>query len=848
MSLPIEELAEDLRKALAAHPSVVLEAPPGAGKTTRVPLILSDAPWLSGQKIIMLEPRRLAARAAARQLARQRHEPVGASVGYRVRLDTRVGPRTQIEVVTEGILTRMLQTDPALEGVGLLIFDEFHERSLQADLGLALARQAQQLLRPELRLLVMSATLDAAPVAQLLAGADGQPAPRLVSAGRAYPVATHYRPPDPAEPLEVAVGRVVREALAHQPGDVLVFLPGQAEIRRTATRLREALPTDCRVYELYGDLSAAEQDQAIAPAPPGQRKVVLATNIAETSLTIEGVRTVVDSGWTRVARYQPHTELTRLDTVRVARAAADQRRGRAGRTAPGVAYRLWSASTEASLAPFAEPEIRQADLAPLALELALWGVRDADELAWLDPPPAPALARARELLRNLGALDGNDQPTAHGRAMSALGAHPRLAHLLLRGRDQPTPPLACAVAALLQERDPLRASAPELADPDLELRVLALRAVADNRRPPLPAHLAADVSSLRRVHAQYLQWLGALRLGDVWPDTAALAELGVLVALAYPDRIAQRTGPHTWRLRSGLTVRVPEASGLAQAQWLAVAHLDSRQGTGRVLLAATLHEADVRQLFGEQLTVQEEVGWVKGEGIRARRTEKLGALTLREQPWPTPDPAAVQQAWREGLALEGLSLLPWTPDTEQLRDRLAFLHRAAQTGTLPTGFDWPAVDDGSLLAEPDRWLLPHLAGLRRRDDLRRLDLAEALLTGLDYAQRQALDRWAPTHLAVPSGSRRPLDYRDPERPILAVRLQEMFGLLDTPRIAEGRVPLLVHLLSPAGRPVQVTRDLASFWRTTYFEVRKDLRGRYPKHHWPDDPLSAVPTARAKPRK
>lgn len=827
--LPIDPLLPRLVAALADAPAAVLQAPPGAGKTTRVPPALREAPWCRG-RVVMLEPRRLAARAAANRMAALLGEPVGATVGYRIRHEVRVSRQTRIEVVTEGILTRMLQDDPALEGVAAVVFDEFHERSLQADLGLALCLEVQAALRPDLRLIVMSATLDGARVAALLGEV-----PLLTSPGRLHPVETVYRERAVAGRLEPAVAQAVRLALARHPeGDVLAFLPGQGEIRRTEALLAEALPPRVRLHPLYGNLPPAEQDAALAPPPPGHRKVVLATSIAETSLTIEGVRIVVDGGLARRPRFSPRSGMTRLETRRVSRAAADQRRGRAGREGPGCCYRLWTEAEQAALPSFDVPEIAEADLAPLALELALWGAPDPAALTWLDPPPAAAYAQARGLLHALGTLDAAGQLTDEGRAMGRLGLHPRLAHLVRQGQAGGAGRLACVLAALLEERDVLRGP---LLPVDLRLRV---DAVASGHRPPSAHGATLDAAALHRVRQHAARLQRRLRAsGEAPPE-----EAGALLALAYPDRLAQRRPgrPGRFLLRNGRGAFVDPADPLAAADFLAVADLDGRAAESRIFLAAPLTLDDVEAAFAAQIEPEEEVAWDAGaRAVVARRRERLGALMLKEGPIAHPDPEAVADALVAAVAGEGLALLGWAKEGRGVRERLSFLHSLDPDR-------WPDASDAALLASLGAWLRPHLYGLRTAADLARLD-GDALLRGcLGWADQQALDALAPTHYAVPSGSRLPIDYGRAEAPVLAVRLQEVFGLTDTPRIGGGAVPLTLHLLSPAHRPVQVTRDLASFWAEAYFEVRKDLRGRYPRHYWPENPLEAEPTRRAKPRR
>ncbi|MFD2232211.1 ATP-dependent helicase HrpB [Phaeospirillum tilakii] len=825
--LPIDSVLPELRAALAAHSGAVLLAPPGAGKTTRVPLALRDAPWLGGGKIVMLEPRRLAARAAARRMAAELGEEPGATVGWRVRFESRVGPATRIEVVTEGILTRMLQDDPSLPGIGLVIFDEFHERSLHADLGLALALEAQQGLREDLRLLVMSATLDGAPVARLMGEV-----PVIDSPGRAFPVETvHLARPEPRRFAE-AVAQAALQAMEDSDGDGLVFLPGSAEIRRVAARLGERPGrSGLDVVPLYGDLPAAAQDAAIGPAPPGRRKLVLATAIAETSLTIEGVRVVVDAGLARAPRFDPGSGMTRLVTLPVSRAAADQRRGRAGRVAPGRCVRLWSEAEDRALAPRPPAEIEVADLAPLALDLARWGVADPATLAWLDPPPAAHLAAARTLLIGLGALDRAGRITAHGREMARLPLHPRLAHMLLAARQEGLGGLACDLAALLEERDPLRGTA---RDADLRRRLRLLRGEGD------PAADRGVLARIRQSARDVRRRLG-LRGGeqDGSPD-----EAGRVLAFAYPDRIARRRpgGEPRYLLSDGPGALLDPADPLAGEPWLVVADQDGDRREAKIYLATPITLAEIEQDFAESIEMVEICAWdPREESVAARRQRRLGRLALEDKPLDRPDPAALAQAMAEGVRGLGLECLPWTPALRTLRRRVAFL-----AGLDPEA-GWPDLSDPTLLATLEDWLVPYLPGLTRRAHLARLDLAAALEGLLPYDQRRRLDTLAPTHVTVPSGSRLPIDY-DGEVPVLAVRLQEMFGCAETPRIAEGRVPLLLHLLSPARRPVQVTRDLASFWANAYRQVRADLKGQYPKHWWPDDPMQAEPTARAKPRK
>ena len=828
-TLPIEASLPELVTALGRAGSAVLQAPPGAGKTTGVPPALLDAPWLDGRRIIMLEPRRLATRAAARRMASLRRERVGETIGFRVRGETRVGRTTRVEVVTEGILTRMLQRDPSLDGVGVLIFDEYHERSLDADLALALTLETRDVLRPDLRLLIMSATLDGARVARLLGGA-----PIVTSEGRAFPVETRYIDRRPDQRIEDAVSAVVRRAVEADDGDVLVFLPGAGEIRRVADILgSRALPSNVRVLPLHGTMSSEAQDEAIAPSAQGSRKIVLATSIAETSLTIEGVRVVIDCGLARVPKFSPRTGMTRLETVRVSKASADQRRGRAGRVSAGVCYRLWSEHDQHQLLADSPPEILEADLAPLALELAVAGIADPASLRWLDTPPSAAFSQARELLAELGALDDAGRVTDHGRRMAELPMHPRLAHMVLRAESLGALSRACDLAALLSERDPIRGDGGFVPDADVETRLAVLR-----ERGSAPAGTRVNGDALRRIRAESDRIRTSL--GDANAG-AAPVDAGVLLAFAYPDRIGQLRAPRSGKflLRNGNGAALADAQPLSDSAYVVVAELDGRRPESRIFLAASIERADIERHFADQIVTEPELGWDSRErAVVARERERLGAIVLVERPVRDADPDAVTAALLEGVKREGIDALPWSEGAQSVRRRLAFLHNVDAS--------WPEVSDATLTGTLGDWLAPYVGRARSLADLARVDLGGALLSQLPWDRRSAMDDWAPTHLTVPSGSRIPVDYSDPAAPVLAVRLQEMFGLADTPRIAGGRVPLTVHLLSPAHRPVQVTRDLAGFWRTSYFDVRKDMRGRYPKHYWPDDPMSAVPTRRAKP--
>ena len=837
--LPINDVLPSLTAALRTRTEAVLQAPTGAGKTTRVPLALLGEEWLGDDTIIVLEPRRLAARSAAQYMAQQLGEEAGGTVGYRVRMNTQVSRRTRIEVVTEGVLTRMLQDDPALEGVGAVLFDEFHERNLQADLGLALTLQTREVFRPDLRVLVMSATLDTGPIAGLV-----DDAPLIQSEGRSYPVEVHYadRPLSPGDRIEPPVATTVQEVLGETDGDVLVFLPGAGEIRRTESRLEGTVPGDVTLHPLFGNLPPGEQDAAIAPSPEGERKVVLATDIAETSLTIEGIRVVVDSGLRRAPRFDATTGMTRLDTVRVSQASADQRKGRAGRVAPGECYRLWTRRTQHHLDPHTAPEIENADLGPLALELAMWGTPDPSALRWLDPPPADAYTQAQDLLRRLGAVDADGTITGHGREMAELGLHPRLAHMLINAQALGHGAVACDLAALLSERDIFKGQG-EAPDVDLRLRLEALRRLRRGERPT-PNHARSyvvpygAVGHVRKVADHWRRKLGVDR--DTEGDVEAM---GLLTAFAYPDRIAQRREGQTgrFRLRNGRAAKLPRPQLLSDADYLVAAHVDARRRENRIFLAAPISEDEIVDYFGDEIETDRDVSWrADAQRVQARRREQLGALTLTEGPLESPDPTAVAEALAAGIREEGLDLLPWTDHARQLQHRIQFLHHHL-------GDDWPDVRNDALLDTLEDWLLPHLYGLERADDLPQLNLPNILRERLTYDQRDRLEDWAPTHVTVPSGYDRAIDYSDPDTPVLAVRLQEMFGQTETPRIANGRVPLTLHLLSPAQRPVQITQDLAHFWADTYYEVRKDMRGRYPKHYWPEDPLDATPTHTTKAR-
>ncbi|MFD2613108.1 ATP-dependent helicase HrpB [Paenibacillus gansuensis] len=858
INLPIDDVLGELMDTLSDHTNAILIAPPGSGKTTRVPLALLHASWLGDRRILMLEPRRLAAKSVAAYMARQLGEQAGETVGYRVKMDTRVSKRTRIEVVTEGVLTSMLQQDPSLDGVGAVLFDEFHERSLHADLGLALCLQAQQLFREEMRLLVMSATMDAEPVSQIL-----NHAPVIRGEGRMYPVETVYYPGHGAERLEDRTVRAVKQALQDHDGDMLVFLPGAGEIRRAERKLRESgLSPGVRVAPLYGNLPQAAQEAAIAPAVSGQRKIVLSTSIAETSLTVEGVRVVIDSGLMRVPRFSPRTGMTRLETVPVSRASADQRRGRAGRTAPGVCYRLWTEQEDRRLPPRSTPEVLEADLAPLALELAAWGVGDPAELAWLDLPPVPAYRQARELLHLLGAIAETGAVTPHGRRMAALGMHPRLAHMVLRAEGLGLARIACDLAAMLGERDvAVRTGGRAKTDADLSSRLAMLQEARTWRGADLPDTLGGmeiDPAICRRVIAEADHALAALRTEGSGrgafeapreednetsaAEVSAVEMCGVLLGFAYPDRIGQQRSIGKFTLANGRGAEVSEGQQLAAEPYLVAAELDDQGTESKVYLGAGISLEQINRYFADIIREEQSVYWDReAQTVRTFTVRKIGAVLIQETPSQSPDPELMLQALLDGIRQGGHKLLPWTKGDRLLQSRMSFMHKYDPA-------NWPDVSDESLLNHLEDWLAPHVYGMRNRSDLQKIQIGHILSELIPWEQRQELDRLVPLQLTVPSGSRITLDYSDPEQPVLAARLQELFGMKETPRIAGGRVPVTIHLLSPARRPVQVTQDLASFWEHAYFEVKKDLKGRYPKHYWPDNPLEAEATNRTKPRK
>jgi ATP-dependent helicase HrpB len=820
-SLPIDAALGELTQTLAKSNVAVLVAPPGAGKTTRVPLALLDEPWVGAGKIVMLEPRRIAARASAERMAQTLGERVGETVGYRVRFGSKVSKATRIEVVTEGIFAQQILRDPELNGVAAVLFDEFHERSLDADLGLALARDVQIGLREDLRILVMSATLDGARVGRLLGDA-----PVVASEGRAFPVDTRYLSRKPDAPLERQMADAIATALRADAGSVLAFLPGAAEIRRTQNFLEERVhDASVDIVPLFGALDASVQDRAIAPSPKGKRKVVLATSIAETSLTIEGVRIVVDSGMARVPRYEPDIGLTRLETVRASRAAVDQRRGRGGRTEPGVCYRLWDEPQTASLPAYTQPEILSADLSSLVLDLALWGVHDPSTLAFLDPPPLPALTEARSLLRELGAIDADGRITAEGETLRAMALPPRLARMIVDSHRFGSGEEAAEIAAILTERGLGGDSA------DLDARLDQFRRDRSQR--------ASSAKQLAQ------RWVANVRSAST-PNPSPQGDgeslsTGAMLALAFPDRVAKNRGTGSFVLANGRGAALEQTSTLARSPYIAVAELTGTAARGRILLAAPISQAEIEARFAEQIDGADEVTFDKASmALRARRRKRLHAITLSESVLPVSPTAETAGIFGDGLVAAGLDRLPWSKALKQWRDRVMFL-RAAE------GEPWPDLSDNALAATSEAWLVPALFDKTSLKDFSAGDLSDALMAQLPWDLRARLDREAPTHFEAPTGTMLPIDYEAEQGPTIAVRLQELFGLTSHPSLAKGAVPLVLELLSPAHRPVQVTRDLPGFWRGSYAAVRSDLRGRYPRHPWPEDPASATPTRRVKPR-
>jgi len=816
--LPIDAVLHELRAALAAHAAAVLVAPPGAGKTTRVPLALLDESWLQGRKILLLEPRRIAARAAAERMAHSLLEPVGQRIGLRARLIANSGQKTRIEVVTDGVFTRMILDDPELTGTGAILFDEFHERSLEADLGLALALDCQRGLRRDLRIVPMSATLDGARVAQLLGHA-----PVIASAGRAFPVETHYLGRDASARLEDQMGDAIVRGLRSESGSILAFLPGQSEIRRVETRLKERIgdPT-VLIAPLYGAMDLAAQDLALEPAPHGRRKVVLATSIAETSLTIQGVRLVIDSGLARVPRFDPDAGVTRLETVRVSRAAAAQRAGRAGRTEPGVCYRLWDAPQTQSLPAFAEPEIRAADLAGLLLACAEWGTPDPRALSFIDPPSVAAIDAARKELMALAALDADGRITSVGRRLRSLPLPPRLARMLISAAELGHAEEAAEVAAVIVERG-LGGN-----DVDLATRLEGFRRDRSRR-----------ASDMRKLAAG---WARLARRGPPAQTRQEELTLARLLALAYPERIGKaRDAPGQFLLANGRGANLDASHSLARSSFLVAAELTGTAAATRILLAAAADEADVLASANNRIRESDEIEFQgSAAALRARRVRRLDAIVLTNEPRAVEANAHSAHLLAEGIAELGLNRLPWSRAGKQLRDRVGFLRAAGES-------EWPDLSDAALARTAAEWLAPFLVGKTALSEISADDLSAALDSLLPWTLQRRLQEAAPTHFTAPTGNRHAIDYAGAGAPALHIRVQELFGLTQHPSIADGKVPLTLHLLSPAQRPIQITRDLPGFWQGSWAAVRSEMKGRYPRHPWPEHPASATPTTRAKPR-
>lgn len=814
VNLPITDAIAEVQQKLKEQNTLIVNAPPGAGKSTLLPLVLMDEPWLSGKKIIMLEPRRLAAKTIAMRMADLLTQQVGENVGYRIRFENKTSAGTQLEVVTEGILTRMLQHDNALENVGMVIFDEFHERSLHADVALALCREAQQVLRPDLRIMVMSATLNMPQLTRLLN------CPVVISEGRQYPVEIKYAGESDRMLIPELAARVVIQAVKENDGDVLLFFPGEGEIKKCASLLEQEL-SDFSIHPLYGMLPHQEQLRAIMPNRFGKRKVVLATSIAETSLTIEGIRIVVDSGLSRVSKFDPTSGLSRLETVMLSKDSADQRAGRAGRLSEGVCYRMWNKAIHSRLAEHRVPEIEEADLTALMLEMAVWGVNDVEKLAWLSPPPKTAVRMAKETLEEINATE-NGKITAHGKALHALPCHPRIAHMLLKAQDDNSVSLAADIAAILEERDPL----PKDSGIDINLRIELLR------RARAMGKTGGKLSRIEKIAAQYRQMMNAA--ADNGP--VDVHETGLLLAYAYPERIAcARTGNNAqFQLANGKIATAGHKDDLAHEAWLAVAHMDARDGLGKIFMAAPLNPKDLLPMVKEKETITWDAR--KG-GLVATKDLRIGSIVLKSTPLPNPDPARIQEALLNVLKNEGQSLLNFDEHTEQLQNRILSLRKWNEDNT------WPDCSTPALLSEIG-WIEPYLNGCKKPDDLQKINLHEALLHSLSWEQQQALQQLAPEKISVPSGSHIRLQYfANGDVPVLAVRLQEVFGMADTPRINNGKISVVMHLLSPGFKPVQVTSDLRSFWNNTYFEVKKELQRRYPKHAWPDEPWEAKAVAK-----
>lgn len=817
INLPVTEILNEVKETLQNQNTLIVNAPPGAGKSTLLPLALLEENWLLGKKILMLEPRRLAAKTIAYRMSDLYATPIGKTVGYRVRLENVVSKETKLEVITEGILTRMLQSNPLLEDVGLVIFDEFHERSIHADVALALCREAQQLLRPDLRIIVMSATLDMPQLQKLLQ------APAIKSDGKLFPVTLHYTGENDLMLLPETLARVVVQAVKNESGDVLAFLPGEGEIRKCEALLKTFLP-EFRIHPLYGQLSASEQMAAIWPNKHGKRKIVLATSIAETSLTIEGIRIVVDAGFSRISRFDPKSGLSRLETTMLSKDSADQRAGRAGRLAPGVCYRMWTHATHERLQAHRVPEILEADLTTTVLDLLNWGVNDISQLAWLNPPPEGALAMAYETLEQLGALE-EGKITPHGKQLQSMACHPRLAHMLLLAKEKHTQQLACDIAALLDERDPLGKDA----GIDLNLRIEALRRFRFNK---------GNGASLGRIGKLATYYRSLLNVEEN-NETVDPYETGLLIAYAYPERIAcARIGNNAqFQLANGKIATAGHKDNLAHEPWLAVAHMDARDGLGKIFLAAPLNPKDLLPLVKQK----QNIVWDSRKGgLQASQELRIGSIVLQSKPLAKPDESLVQKAILEAIKKEGLSLLNIDEEFEQA------LHRMRCFAIWNKEEGWPLWDLATLLKQAEVWLSPSINNCKKNEDLKKISIKEALICSLNWEQQQQLNKDCPEKIMVPTGSAIRLHYQaNGEAPVLAVRLQEVFGLSDTPKVNKQQISVVMHLLSPGYKPVQVTSDLRSFWNNTYHEVKKELQRRYPKHAWPEDPWKAEPVRKGK---
>jgi ATP-dependent helicase HrpB len=821
--LPIVEIIPDLKKGLFAHNTLILQAAPGAGKSTYLPLQLLKEEWLAGKKILMLEPRRLAAKTVAARLAFQLNQEIGETVGYKIRFENKTSQITRLEILTEGILTRMLQNDGALEDVGLVIFDEFHERSLHADLALALCREVQNILRPDLRILIMSATLDGEKLSSLLGNA-----PVLSSKGRQFPITFHYAGSDEKIPLHLQMSRVIRKAFSENEGDILAFFPGAGEISR-ATEALELENMNAKIVPLFGDLPFREQQEAILPDKNGRRKIVLATSIAETSLTIEGIKIVIDSGYSRVPRFDTRSGLTRLETIRVTKDAADQRAGRAGRLGPGVCFRLWTEGFNHHLVPHRSPEILEADLAPLVLELSNWGTHDVQSLTWLSPPPNGTVMQAKELLSQLGAME-HDKITSRGKEMLRLPTHPRIAHLLTETKNLKLNSLACEIAAILEERDPLQKDS----GADLVLRIEALRKFRKKE------FVNADRKRLERVERIAQQWRKLLRV-EIDNSAPVSEDVGKLLAAAYPERIAKRESGNRYRLGNGRMAKLNETDELLGEEWIAIADLEgSTTKEGRIFLAAALDKDDIAHLAAEKKVLE----WDHQKGELVARIEKrVGDIILESKPLRQISDEDRVEILLDAVRSNGYELLNWNEEVNGFIARINSIRKWSGENS------WPDFSKDHLLATCGEWLSPYLIAVKRKDDFRKLNLFTILSSTLSYEKQKEMEKLVPEKISVPSGSAIKIQYQnDGNFPVLAVRLQEIFGMLETPAINNGKTKLMIHLLSPAYRPVQVTQDLQSFWKNTYAEVRKELRMRYPKHSWPEDPYTAVAIRGAKRRK